>query len=191
MNAALCTNVCSRGDGMEFFRIQDKIVSWNKIASTLKKALTMRARGFSQQEAADRLAIDRTFISRLEKIGELRKGQSIACIGFPLKNKEEVQQILEKEGVDFMLLMTEKERLDYVNNRSGKDVLNEMMDLIARTREYDVVILIGSNERLRLIESILDTQVIPIEIGTSPITEDKWVDPELLKKILRAVKAAR
>lgn len=176
---------------MEFFRIQDKIVSWNKIASTLKKALTLRARGFSQQETADRLAIDRTFISRLEKIGELRKGQSIACVGFPLKNKEEVRQILEKEGVDFMLLMTEKERLDYVNNRSGKDVLNEMMDLIARTREYDVVILIGSNERLRLIESILDTQVIPIEIGTSPITEDKWVDPELLKKILRSVKAAR
>lgn len=176
---------------MEFFRIQDKIVSWDKISSKLKKALILRSRGFSQQEAADRLAIDRTFISRLEKIGELRKGQSIACVGFPLKNKEEIRQILEREGVDFMLLMTEEERLDYVNNRSGKDVLNEMMDLIAKTREYDVVILIGSNERLRLIEGVLDTQVIPIEIGTSPLTEDKWVDPQLITKVLRTVKAAR
>ncbi|HCF51387.1 MAG TPA: transcriptional regulator, partial [Syntrophomonas sp.] len=34
---------------MEFYRIQDKIVSWNKISSTLKKALVLRARGFSQQ----------------------------------------------------------------------------------------------------------------------------------------------
>ena len=78
--------------------------------------------------------------------------------------------------------MTEKERLDYVNNRSGKDLLNELMDLIAKAREFDVVILIGSDTRLKLIESILDAQVIPIEIGTSPIVEDKWVDPEHLKK---------
>jgi transcriptional regulator with XRE-family HTH domain len=176
---------------MEFYRIQDKIVSWNKISSTLKKALVLRARGFSQQETADRLMIDRTFISRLEKIGELRKGQSIACVGFPIKNKSEIEHLLEKEGVDFIFLMTEQERLDYVNNRSGKDVLNELMDLIVKARDFDIVILIGSDTRLKLIENILDAQVIPIEIGTSPITEDKWVDPELLKKILRSVKAAR
>ncbi|MGI6467599.1 MAG: transcriptional regulator [Syntrophomonadaceae bacterium] len=176
---------------MEFYRIQDKIVSWSKISSTLKKALVLRTRGFSQQEVADRLMIDRSFISRLEKIGELRKGQSIACVGFPIKNKDEIEAILEKEGVDFIFLMTEKERLDYVNNRSGKDLLNELMDLIAKAREFDVVILIGSDTRLKLIESILDAQVIPIEIGTSPIVEDKWVDPEHLKKILRSVKSAR
>ncbi len=176
---------------MEFYRIQDKIVSWNKISIALKKALALRARGFSQQETADRLNMDRTFISRLEKVGELRKGQSIACVGFPIKNKQEIEQLLEKEGVDFIILMTEQERLDYVNNRSGKDVLNELMDLIARAREFDIVILIGSDTRLKLIESILDVQVIPLEIGISPITEDKWVDPEVLKKILRSVKAAR
>jgi transcriptional regulator len=176
---------------MEFYRIQDKIVSWSKISSTLKKALVLRTRGFSQQEVADRLMIDRSFISRLEKIGELRKGQSIACVGFPIKNKDEIEAILEKEGVDFIFLMTEKERLDYVNNRSGKDLLNELMDLIAKAREFDVVILIGSDTRLKLIESILDAQVIPIEIGTSPIVEDKLVDPEHLKKILRSVKSAR
>lgn len=112
-------------------------------------------------------------------------------MGFPVKNKNEIGQLLEKEGVDFIFLMTEQERLDYVNNRSGKDVLNELMDLIARAREFDIVIIIGSDSRLKMIESILDAQVIPIEIGISPITEDKWVDPEVLKKILRSVKAAR
>jgi len=160
---------------MEFFRIQHKIISWEKIDKTLKKALNMRARGFSQQETADRLNLDRTFISRLETLGELRKGQSIACIGFPILNKDEVREILENEGVDFILLMSEEERLD----------------LTARVRSYEVVICIGSDERLKLMEGVLDGQVISIEIGTSPITEDKWVDPTELRKILRSIKSAR
>lgn len=176
---------------MEIYRIQDKIISWERIEKTLKRALLMRSRGFSQQEIADRLHMDRTFISRLEKIGELRKGQSIACIGFPVKNKQEIQEILDKEGVDFCLLMTEEERWAYVNNRSGKELLNGLMDLTARVRSYDVVILIGSDARLELMEGVLDSQVFSIEIGSSPITEDKWVDPAEIKKILRSVKAAR
>lgn len=143
---------------MEFYRIQDKIISWEKIAKTLKKALNMRTRGFSQQETASRLKIDRTFISRLESIGELRKGQSIACVGFPILNKEEVREILEKEGVDFILLMSEQERLDFVNRRSGKELLNEIMDLTARVRGYETIICIGSDERLKLMEGVLDAQ---------------------------------
>ncbi|MDD2620414.1 MAG: transcriptional regulator [Syntrophomonadaceae bacterium] len=176
---------------MEIFRIQDKIISWQKIEKTLRKALLMRSKGFSQQEIADRLSIDRTFISRLEGIGELRKGQSIACIGFPLQNKDEIRDILEKEGVDFILLMTEKERLDFVNNLSGKELLNVLMDLTARVRSYEVVIGLGSDERLKLIEGVLDGQFIGLEIGASPITEDKWVDPQEIRKILRSIKSAR
>jgi len=30
-----------------------------------------------------------------------------------------------------------------------------------------------------------------VEIGTSPITEDKWVDPQEIRKILRSIKLAR
>lgn len=176
---------------MEFIRIQDKIISWQKIETTLKKALQMRARGFSQQEVADRLEIDRTFISRLEGIGELRKGQSIACIGFPLSNKEEIQSILEKEGVDYILLMTEQERQDFVNKRSGKELLNVIMDLIADARKYETVICIGSDERIKLLEGVLDGQIISLEIGTSPITEDKWLDPDEIRKVLSSIRSAR
>ncbi|HHV16431.1 MAG TPA: transcriptional regulator [Gelria sp.] len=176
---------------MDFFRIQHKIISWEKIEKTLKKTLNMRTRGFSQQEIADRLNIDRTFISRLESIGELRKGQTIACVGFPILNKEEIREILQNEGIDFILLMTEEERLDFINRRSGKELLNEIMDLTAQVRSHEVVICIGSDERIKLMEGVLDGQVISIEIGTSPITEDKWVDPTELKKILRSIKSAR
>lgn len=176
---------------MDFYRIQDKMVSWEKIERALHKALLMRSRGFSQQETADRLGIDRTFISRLETIGELRKGQTIACVGFPVLNKAEIQDILEAEGVDHTLLMTEQERQDFINLRSGKEVLNDLMNLTAQIRTYDIVILMGSDERLKLIESILDGQVISIELGPSPLTEDIWVDPAQLKKILRSIKSAR
>ncbi len=176
---------------MEFIRIQDKIISWQKIENTLQKILQMRAKGFSQQDVADRLSIDRTFISRLEGIGELRKGQTIACIGFPLSNRDEIKEILEKEGVDYILLMTEQERLDFVNQRTGKELLNVIMDLIADARRYEVVICIGSDERLKLMAGVLDGQVICIEIGTSPITEDKWLDPNEIRKILRSIKSAR
>ena len=176
---------------METFRIQDKIISWPKIEKSLKKALLLRSRGFSQQEAADRLGMERTFISRLEGIGELRKGQSVACIGFPILNKEEINDLLEKEGVDFIFLMTEQERQDFINDRNGKEMLNELMSLIAQSRAYETIILIGSDERLKLLEKIIDGQVITIEIGPSPLTEDKWVDPEGMKKILRTLKASR
>jgi len=176
---------------MDFYRIQDKMVSWEKIERALHKALLMRSRGFSQQETADRLGIDRTFISRLETIGELRKGQTIACVGFPVLNKAEIQEILEAEGVDHTLLMTEQERQDFINLRSGKEVLNDLMNLTAQIRTYDIVILMGSDERLKLIESILDGQVISIELGASPLTQDIWVDPTELKKILRSIKSAR
>lgn len=176
---------------MDFYRIQDKIVSWEKIERTLHKALLMRSRGFSQQETASRLDIDRTFISRLETIGELRKGQTIACIGFPVLNKNEIKEILETEGVDYVLLMTEQERQDFINLRNGKEVLNEIMNLTAQIRTYDIVILMGSDERLKLIEGILDGQVVSIELGPSPITEDKWVDPAEVKKILRSIRTAR
>lgn len=176
---------------MEFFRIQDKIVSWQKIEKNLKKALALRVRGLSQQETADRLMMDRSFISRLEGIGELRKGQTIACVGFPLANKEEIQKILENEGVDFIFLMNEEERQNFVNKRSGKELLNELMDLTARVRNFEVVICMGSDERIKLLEGVLDGQVISIEIGSSPITEDKWVDPQEIRKILRSIKSAR
>ncbi|HPF20396.1 MAG TPA: transcriptional regulator [Syntrophomonas sp.] len=176
---------------MEFIRIQDKIISWQKIETSLKKVLQMRARGFSQQEVAERLKIDRTFISRLETLGELRKGQSIACIGFPLSNKEEILAILEKEGVEYIMLMTEQERQDFINHRSGKELLNVIMDLIADVRQYDVVVCIGSDERIRLMEGVLNGQIISIAIGTSPITEDKWLDPAIIKEVLRSIRAAR
>lgn len=176
---------------MHFYRVQNKMISRQKIDTTITKILEMRSRGFSQQEVADQLGVDRTFISRLEGIGELRKGETIAALGFPILNKDEVRDVLENEGVDFTLLMTEEERINFVRRKSGVELLNEIMNLISKFKSYDIVICMGSDARLKLIRGILDNEVIGIEIGESPITEDKRVDPAELKKILRAIKTAR
>lgn len=187
----IVNNIVRKRWEMDFFRIQDKVVSWDKIEKNLRKALLLRSRGFSQQEVADRLKMDRTFISRLESIGELRKGQSIACIGFPVLNKEEISEILEKEGVEFIFLMTEQERWEFVNERNGKELLDQILGITGMARRYEVVIFIGSDERIKMVDGIIDSQVISIEIGKSPITEDKWVDPEEIRKILRMIKESR
>ena len=138
------------------------------------------------------MSVDRTFISRLEGIGELRKGKTIACIGFPIENKTEIQAIMEKEGVDFIMLMTEEERLDYVEQRSGKEMLNELMDLIGQMQTFNTVIAIGSDNRIKLIQGLLlDSEVISLEIGTSPITDNRWVDPEEISQVLAVIRTAR
>ncbi|GAW92881.1 helix-turn-helix domain-containing protein [Calderihabitans maritimus] len=174
---------------MDFVRIGDKLISRNKIENFIDRILEMRVQGLSQQEVAKHLNIDRSFISRLERLGEVRKGQRIAIVGFPLKNKEELQEVIEEEGVDFHLLMTEEERWQFVREKSGLELFNEIMDLIAKVRAYDVVIFLGSNKRIKFIEALLDKEVISVEIGKSPIEEDKYVDPSLLKEIIQKVKA--
>ena len=73
---------------MDFIRIGDKVISKEKLWSKIEKILDLRVKGLSQHEAARRMSLDRTFISRLED-WERRKGHSIAVVGFPIKNKKE------------------------------------------------------------------------------------------------------
>ena len=176
---------------MDYYRIQDKVISWDKIEKNLRKALGMRSRGFSQQETAQRLNMERTFISRLEGLGELRKGKSIACIGFPVGNKSEITGILEHAGVDYIFILNEQERCSFIDNLSGRQILNEIMNITAQVKKHDIIICIGSDERLDLLEGMLDKAPINISLGPSPITEDKYVDPQELRKILRSIKDAR
>src|SRR5690554_6732074 len=99
---------------MDFYRIGDKIISRKKILSALERILKLRSRGKSQQEVAEIMGVDRSFISRLETLGEMRKAKQIGVVGFPIKNKDEIQKILEDRGIDNYLLMNEEERTSFV-----------------------------------------------------------------------------
>ncbi|UNC93411.1 COG3415 family protein [Candidatus Contubernalis alkaliaceticus] len=172
---------------MELVRIGNKLVSKEKIYSMIDRIMNLRSKGSSQRETAEILGLDRSFISRLENVGEVRRGGKIALIGFPVKNKEELEEMAQGEGIDFVLLLTEIERRLLLNNRSGVELLNYLMDIIGELRDYDTVIILGSDERIKIVESLLDKEVVSLEIGRSPLTEDVYVEPGVLKSVISSL----
>lgn len=173
---------------MDLIRLGEKIISRRKIDQVVGEMLSLRASGLSQTEVASRLGVDRTLVCRLENLGEIRKGRPLAVVGFPILNKQEVQEALEQEGVDYTFIMTEQERWEYIKGKSGVDLFDSIMELIAKAHSFEKVIVIGSNKRIKIFEAVLDKEVIGFEIGESPIQEDKVVDVDKIVELVRALK---
>ncbi|HAI51924.1 MAG TPA: transcriptional regulator, partial [Firmicutes bacterium] len=83
-----------------FFRIGDKLLNRTKLDRIIDRIFELRISGLSQQEVAQRVGCDRSFISRLESLAEVRKGGSLAVIGFPLSNTGELKALCRELGVD-------------------------------------------------------------------------------------------
>lgn len=148
----------------------------------------MRAAGFSQQDVADKIGVDRTFVSRLETLAEVRKGGSIAVIGFPLENCAELKEVCNKYGVDYSFLMTDKERWQFIESKSGLTLLNFLMELLQELRNFDIVVMIGSDMRIQLAEALLGDNVIGVELGKSPMKHDIYYAPDALIELISSVK---
>ncbi len=171
-----------------FVRIGNKLISRQKIDREIERILASRARGVSQQQVAKELGTDRTFISRLESLGEVHKGKRIALVGFPLANKSELEQVAAEEGLDFVLIMSNQERWDYVAGKNGSVLVQEIVQLISKVREHDALIFIGSDQRVGMAEALMNGEFAAIEIGKSPIVEDRYVDPQRLREVIRALR---
>lgn len=173
----------------EYYRIGNKHISISKLNRTVEKIFELREKGLSQQETAERTETDRVFISKLEKLGEIRKGGRIAVIAFPILNKEELIKTAKEYGAELTLIMTEKERWGFLEKKSGIELFNEIMELLTYIRSFDTVILMGSNKRIKLIERFIDSQTFSIEIGQSPLEEDVYVNPKVLQNLLVRLKS--
>jgi len=169
------------------FRIGEKLVSLDKAVRLVERALKLREQGLSQQEASKRLNLDRSFISRLESIGEIRKGNRVAVIGFPLANTAEIAEICRSYGLDFYLLLNNQERWDMVRDKKALDFFNRMLELLARLREFDTLIMITSEKWQHLAEALLNIQIIFLSLGPTPIEEDRPVDPGCFEDTLKQV----
>ena len=121
-------------------------------------------------------------------MGEVRKGARVAVIGFPLENKLDLEHVCREYGVDYCLLLTDRERWQFVEVESGLTVMNKLMEIITSLREFDVVIMIGSDMRIRLAEALFGDVVIGVEIGESPIKQDVYYDPEHLVDLIASIK---
>ncbi|MGI6065057.1 MAG: transcriptional regulator [Bacillota bacterium] len=173
---------------MEFVRIGDKIISKEKLRTQIEKILDLRVKGISQREVAKQLSLDRAFVSRLESLGEVRKGSRIAVVGFPVLNKTELENMLEQEGVEFFFILTEQERWDFVDEGTGLQLFNKVIDLMTKLKNFDYLIVLASNTRIKLFKSIFDNEVIGVEIGRSPIEEDKMVELNIVRSIIHMIR---
>lgn len=171
-----------------FFRVGDKLLNRDRLDRIIDRIFDLRISGIAQQEVAQRVGCDRSFISRLESLAEVRKGGSLAIIGFPLANTDELLDVCRHLGVEYTLLMTDSERWGVIQSFDGQSLLNWLMKIIAEMSDYDYVIMIGSDMRIRLAEAILGEKVFGVQIGDSPITEDYYLNPEKLKKLIVSIK---
>jgi intein-encoded DNA endonuclease-like protein len=182
----LCTITYKGGIIMEFSRIGNKIVNNIKIERIINKVLKLREKGYSQSKVAKEIGVERSFISRLETIGEIRKGKKIALVGFPIKNKDELIELGRQYGIEYIYLLNEKERWSFIEKQEGLELFNRIMDILVKLKEFDLVIFLGSDMRLDLVEKLLDGKIVGINLGKSPLKEDMYVDPGEIEEIIKA-----
>ncbi len=166
------------------FRIGEKMISLDKAARVVERVMELREQGFSQQEAAGRLNLDRSFVSRIEAVGEIRKGNKVAVIGFPLSNTAELADLCRLYGLDYFLLLDNRQRWDMVKDKQALDFFNHIFEMIANLRKFDTLVMISSEKWYHLAEALLDIQIIYIDLGPTPIQEDRYLNPEQLQQTL-------
>jgi len=177
-------NIMFAGRAMEFIRVGEKLLNLTKIEETIRKILHLRQLGMSQQEVAAKLQLDRTFISRLETMGAVRRGGRIGLMAFPVANKEELVAMANSLGIEQQLILSDQERWQLVEGKSGLDFFNQLMVVIEQFRCCELVLVFCSAKWKRLAEALLDCEVLAVEIGSTPISGDIYVNPKELQKLL-------
>lgn len=175
---------------MRLFRIGDKVVSREKLVEELTAILDEREAGATQLEVALSHGVQRSFVSWLESLGEVRRGDKVALVAFPVANAEEVRALAQERALDFVLVFSQAER-EQAEGSNGAEVFNRVLDTLATLTDFDVVIFMASDWRIRTVEKILGREVVGIPIGHSPIREDVELPIEELKSLLDAVSATK
>ena len=171
---------------MRFFRIGDKVVSREKLLDHITGILRDREGGATQAEAAKAHGVERSFVSWLETLGEVRRGRRVALIGFPIENAAEVKELADAHGVEYTLIMSQAER-EGLEGAPADRVFNQVLETLATLRDFDVLVLLASDWRVDTIEKILGREVVAVTLGPSPLRHDVTVDLAQLSDILDGV----
>jgi hypothetical protein len=174
---------------MRFFRIGDKVVSREKLLEQITGILRDREGGATQAEAARSHGVERSFVSWLETLGEVRRGRRVGLVAFPVANRKEVEALAAEHGVEFTLVMSQAERVAMSESR-GDAIFNQVLETLATLKDFDVLVLLASDWRIGTLEKILGREVVAVNLGHSPLDHDVTVDLEELAGILRGVTAA-
>ena len=175
---------------MKLYRIGEKVISREKLIDSLDEILSDREAGATQEEVARSFGVQRTFVSFLESLGEIRRGPRTALVAFPVANTQEISALGEEKGIDFVLVVSQGER-ESIEAASGAEVFNRLLETLATLREYDVVVLLASDWRIKLMERILGAEVVGVPLGESPLREAVEVDIAELETLLDSVLGSR
>lgn len=175
---------------MRLFRVGNKVISLSKITDAVTAILEDRERGATQEEASRTHGVQRSFVSLIETLGEVRRGGRIALVGFPIANTAAVRAVADSHALDFVLVVSQDER-ESIESGSAANIFNQLLETIAVLKDYDVLVLLASDWRIKTIERILGKEVVGIPLGHSPIRSDVEVDVDELEAVLSAVEAAR
>ena len=170
----------------EMIRIGGKVISRDKLFSSIDQLLTERSKGATQAEVARHAGVSRSFVSNLETLGEVRHGARIALIAFPVSNGDELRKLAEEFSLDFVLTFSQDER-SRAELGEARDMLNHLLDTLVELNDYSAVIVLASDWRVQTMKRLLDSDVIGIELGTSPLEHDVEVDTDHLRSILSGV----
>lgn len=171
---------------MRMFRIGDKVVSRDKLIDSLETILEDRESGATQEEAARHAGVQRSFVSFLETLGEVRRGPKVALVAFPVSNVDEVRSLAEEYALDFVLVLSQDER-ESIESGNATEVFNRLLETLATLREFDTVVLAASNWRVETLEKILGAEIVGIPLGPSPLRHAVELDTVELRSILDAV----
>lgn len=185
------SHICAQaGLNMKFeqiVRVGEKLISLDRVERLLTQVLKLRAQGLSQQEVAGLLSLDRSFISRLESAGEIRKGKRVAAVGFPIGNSLEISAICRELGLEFFMILNDQERWELVSGKQALDFFNQALEIVTQLRGFDTLVLLTSERWYNLAEALLDLQIVYISLGPTPLQEDRQVDPDQFRLILEQV----
>lgn len=165
--------------------IGEKVIDRARIDRMIDELLRLRSEGLSQQDVASRLNLDRSFVSRVESVGEVRRGGKVALIGWPVANREEIVKVAEEEGCDFIMVMTDAERRQFLRSRRGMDLLNQIFSIVGELRSYDTVIVMGSDYWIELAQSMLGRELVPMSLKQTSIGDNRHIDPEKVRRTIR------
>lgn len=171
---------------MRFYRVGDKVISRDKLVDMVSDILAERESGATQEESARHHGVQRTFVSFLESLGEVRRGKRVAIIGFPVANTDEVKALAEKHAVEFVLVYSQAER-ELLEAAPADRVFNMVLETLAKLADFDVIIILASDWRVELVEKILGREVIGINLGHSPLRHDVAVDIDALDALLTGI----
>lgn len=166
----ICAQACAQAVGaMKTVKIGNKIISLERARSLIERIFHLRQSGSTQQEVASLLGVERSFISHLEGLGEIRRSKQIALLGCGIRNASEIQEMGRDLG------------LDYIQLFGSKASVEELLGALAWVQGADFIVFIGQDSEIALFEKVINKKIL----GIPTSGDSRLVDTEKLREILK------